>query len=229
MRLVEIDDISSSTCANYDNRIDDDSYSKPCVMSTLDNAMNEILLAPMPDGEKWKLYTQTLQRYLNHSKFNARKIDSNFSLPEKDNGSRNITFQPAENSFNLSLENFSPTQQFDMSGVDYLRDSLDSISQPAVRNFFEKARKVNSHVGVSSPSPAPILESEVQHEPVRQSQRSKKKPHKSTARRVQPYRSNAGEATRKRRAETSLSNNLSLIRPCKVAMHRLHWEPSTAI
>lgn len=228
MRLVEIDGINSSTCANYGNRIDDDSYSKPCVMSTLDNAMNEILMAPMPDGEKWKLYTQTLQRYLNHSKFNSRKIDSNFSYPKNNNGSKNITFQPAENSFNLSLENFSPTQQFDMSGVDYLRDSLDSISQPAVRNFFEKARELNSHASVSSPSSSPILEAEAQHEPVRQPQRSKKKPYKPTTRRVQPYRSNAGEATRKRRAEMSLSKNLSSVRPCKIALHRLNWEPTAA-
>lgn len=106
MRLVEIDDTNSSTYANYGTRIDDSSYSKPYVMSNLDNAMNEILKASIPDGEKWRLYSQTLQRYLNHSKFSTRNSD--ISITKNNCGDKHTPFQPAEISFNRSLENFSP-------------------------------------------------------------------------------------------------------------------------
>lgn len=214
MKLVEIDDINISSCANNNVHIDDNSYSKPYVMSALDNAMNEILSTPISDGDKWKLYSQTLQRYLNHSKFTSRKIDTDFSYPV------NKDISATENAFNFSLGDISPPNQFDMSGVERIRDSIDRISQPNVRNFFEKAREVNS-LSATSPS-APMAETQAQLAP----RRRKRTNNSNSVRRVQPYRNTV--ATRKRRAETSLSADIPRIRPCKVTIHRLNWSPTTA-
>lgn len=214
MKLVEIDDASlSPSCANNIMRIDDDSYSKPSVMSTLDNTMNEILRLPISDVDKWKLYSQALQRYLNHSKF----ISGNYSHPVNNNESKNKAQSVAENSFNFPFDNISIQNQFDMSGLEPIRDSIDSISQPSVRNFFEKARESNSQ---SNTSPRlPIAEVAVQPP-----QRKKKKPSRpNNIRRVLPYRKG-----RKRQAETSLSADMSHIRPCKVIVQRLQWSPTTA-
>lgn len=217
MKLVEIDDNNLSPTGNIGVILDDNSYSNPRVMSTLDNAMNEILRAPMSDGDKWKLYSQALQRYLNHSKNISRKNDRNSSCPINNDGNKGV---PAEESaFNLSIGHIP--HQFDMSGVDFIRDSLDSISQPSVRSFFERARENN--ISTSPLQPSPIVE--VDEQPPLPKRRPPKKP---AIRRVQPYRSNAGAATKKRRAEMSLSADLSQIRPCKVAIQRLNWTPTTA-
>lgn len=219
MKLVEIDDTNLSPCTNNGTHIDDDSYTKPCVMSTLDNAMNEILRAPISDGDKWKLYSQALRRYLSHSKFTSRKFDDNVSYPITVNESRNKDTS-AENLFNLSLGDISLPNQLDISGVERIRDSIDSISHPNVKNFFEKAREANiiSNTSLSSSN----AEAEVPPK-----QRRKKKPSNPiSVRRRLPQRNNG--AAMKRRAEMSLSADLSQIRPCKVAIQRLNWVPTTA-
>lgn len=88
MKLVEIDDRGLTTCVNNPMIIDDESYSKLRVMSNLDNVMNEILKTPMSDAEKWTLYSQVLQKYLNHAKISSRKIDTNI-LPVNNNNESN--------------------------------------------------------------------------------------------------------------------------------------------
>lgn len=197
MKLVEVDDKPLSSCTNNNMNIDDDSYSKPRVLSTLDNVMNGILEAKIPDADKWMLYSQALQRYLNHAKSN-----SNFVVPM--NNSKNINEpEEFEDAFNFSLDN-------EMSGINTLRDSIDSISQPGVRNFFEQIRQQKTQ-----PSEQPPV----------QTNRKKKK---VLPPRHLPYRKKATIETRKRRAETSLSADMSRMRPCKVNLHRINWEPTTA-
>lgn len=213
MKLVEIDDNNILPWANKATNLDDDSYANPRVMSTLDNVMNEILSSQLSDGEKWKLYSQALQRFLNHSKLKSRKIDSALTTNIDD---RKLKSPVAENTFNLSLGDISFPNQFDMSGVERIRDSMDNISQPSVRNFFEKAREASSH------SISPQASDQAQAQPTQRRKRTKKNP----SRRVQPYRSTA--AAGKRRAERSLTADMSLIRPCKVALHRLNWSSTTA-
>lgn len=160
----------------------------------------------MSDGEKWTLYSQALQKYLNHTKISTRKNDANI-LPVNNNESNRF---PVEESFNFSLGNISGRPSLEMSGIMPLRDSLDSISQPAVRNFFEQARVANA--SVSEP------ENNVSMATARPPTRKRK----ATSRRHQPYRTN------KRRAESSLSADMSRMRPCKVALNRLNWEPTNA-
>lgn len=204
MKLVEVDDNSLSTCTNNNNmHIDDSSYSKPRVLSTLDNVMNGILEGKMSDADKWLLYSQALQRYLNHAKINSRKADSNFVSPVSKNMNGKDEY---EDIFNFSLDN-------DMSGINTLRDSLDSISQPVVRSFFEQARQ---H------SISPLEQSSVQPK-----KKKKKKAPTSALRRL-PYRINATNETRKRRAENNLSGDISRIRPCKVNLRRINWESTMA-
>lgn len=219
MKLVEIDDNNYSLSANNTMNIDDDSYLKPRVMPTLDNAMNEILRAPISDGDKWKLYSQALQRYLNHVKITSRKNENNFSYPV--NNVESKTIPVAEDEFNFTLGSLSEPAQLDISGVQRVRDSLDSISQPVVRDFFQKVREIRR----SAPSSSPSIVEEEASQPPRNKKRKKKV---SSARRVLPYRNASGAAGRKRPAENSLSHDISRMRPCKVALNRLNWEPTTA-
>lgn len=226
MKLIEIGDNNISSHAyNNDRYIDDEDYSKPRVLPTLDNIMNEILSAAnISDVDKWRLYSQALQRYLNQlkiaSKKNADEIksrhDHNSTYPEKNN---NNHFQTLEDTFNFSLP------QFDMSGVEPIRDSLDSISQPAVRNFFERARNTNSCFNVSRPASIPTEEDTPQ--PPQKAIAKKKK----TNRRVLPYsqyQTRSNTVRNKRRAENSLSADMSQIRPCKVLLSKLNWTPTNA-
>lgn len=222
MKLVEIDENNFSSYSNNAAQIDDDSYSKPRVMPTLDSAMNEILRAPISDGDKWKLYSQTLQRYLNHAKFTARKIDTNYSYLDKaENKNDSIPPSQPENTFDISFDGVSPTSLFNMSGISNIRDSIDGISQPSVRNFFEKAREINT-----IPT---ITPSKIDKVNVPDSHQSKKKSKKQAPnRRFLPYRSSAGVAARKRRAENSLAADMSQIRPCKINLNRIQWQPTAA-
>lgn len=90
MKLVEIDDKGLPPPVHNRQHIDDESYLKPRVLSTLDRIMNEILRAQMSDSDKWKLYSQALRRYLNHTKVSSRKAKHNFSYPMNNEESRNI-------------------------------------------------------------------------------------------------------------------------------------------
>lgn len=130
-------------------------------------------------------------------------------------------FQRKEDTFNFSLGNISQPSFSGISGVHRFRDSLDSISQPNVRSFFESVRGHNS---VSPNLPAVSAIEEPPH-PVKQKTKPRKK--NSSIRRTQPFRKVAA-GIRKRRAENSLSADISQLRPCKVIMTRLNWNPSTA-
>lgn len=210
MKLVEIDDSNISSNVINNSRIADEDYSKPFVLSTLDNVMNEILKAPMSDFDKWQLYSQTLQRYLNRVKVTSRKTEPNFTYPENNEERKrekdpfNFSLHPLD-SIKNTLGSTSRLDPFEISGVEPIRDSLDSISQPAVRNFFENARKSNV-------SPLATPSHNIQEE-VSPSQQKRKKTKTIPRRRG-----------RKRPAENSLS--ISHIRPCKVLLKR--WEPTNA-
>lgn len=215
MRLIEMDDNGNTTqvYANSNNQIDDDNFLKPRVLSTLDNVMSEILKTQnTTDVDKWYLYSQALQKYLNYVKMNSKKVDNNSSYP--DNNSK-IIQQPEDRLNNSFL-------QFDISGVEPFRDSLDSISQPVVRNFFEKARQANISLD-SSTSSLPIVELVTENKSAPQKRRTKPK---NTVR-VLPYRTRKAKTT-KRRAETSLSADISQVKPCKVRLERINWEPTSA-
>lgn len=204
MKLVELDDSNISSYAVNNNRIDDETYSKPYVLSSLDNTMNEILKAPMSDGDKWQLYSQALHRYLNHLKHTSRKIDSNFSYPK--NSEEKDPFNVSLHSLDSIRNTFGTTSRrdaFEMSGVDTIRDSLDTISQPTVRNFFENARTALD----SSPPKVRVTR-------------------RSTSKLNGPLKTRRKNA--KRRAENSLSQDLSQIRPCKVVLNEINWKRTRA-
>lgn len=105
MKLVECDD-ESATINQYSQQLNNDSeYTKPRVLSKLDTIMSQILYRKdIADSEKWKLYTQMLQRYQHFMNRDPAQIGINTQIPAE-------------------------------------RDSLDTITQPRVREFFEKARE----------------------------------------------------------------------------------------
>lgn len=218
MKLIEIDNDNIAPHANS-NCINDEEYPKPHVLSPLDNIMNKILKAPfISDGEKWSLYNQALQRYLNHVKIATKKIDYNNTSYSENRGKDDYNSSPAvEDTFNLSM---SP---LDISGLAPLRDSLDSISQPVVRNFFERARNTSA---------VPLFSQPVVDQPSLPKEPTKRKARKSQPRRILPYNNtiyytrSKCVSSKKRRAENSLSADLSQVRPCKVILNR--WLPSTA-
>lgn len=247
MKLVEIDDNTTSTCNN--TRTDDENYTKPFVLSTLDNIMNEILRTPISDSDKWRLYSQALHKYLNHVKITTRNVpheqtylDKEISQKQSYPSSYPDSNWSENNSVNESF-NFSLPAQLEMSGVEPIRDSLDSISQPGVRRFFENIRVSNSNNHQSNRSPILPIENrqsmssstQSSHilstdEDIRQIERRVKKT--GINRRSRPYetRTNAVRA-KKRRAENSLSAELSRMRPCKVTLTRSrynNWEPTNA-
>lgn len=123
----------------------DTNYAAPRVLSTLDELMNEILnRCDMSDSDKWKLYNQALQRYLIFVKHtNSRNQSKQSETPTEQN--RTIS----EN--NHRFDSFSLQHPIsDISGVDAMRDSLDSIQQPNVRDFFERMRENDSNQRLSS-------------------------------------------------------------------------------
>lgn len=228
MKLIEINDNNSPSYVNNNINVDDENYSKPRVLSTLDNIMNEILNKPISDSDKWQLYSQALQRYLNHVKYGTQKNNYVPTSPEK---IKNDTTAIGD-AFNFSMP------QFDISGVQPIRDSLDSISQPirdsldsisqpAVRQFFENARKSNDGITQSPPLlplPDPMDISNRQNQITPKKSRAKRR---SNPRRVLPYQPRTRAVASKRRAENSLLAD-SQIRPCKVMLKRLNWEPTSA-
>lgn len=81
MKLVECndnDDTTSSTNirVSLSKPLADGGYTKPFHLFNLDCAMRKILEENIPDREKWKLYYQTLNKYLNYSKFNKNPTSS---------------------------------------------------------------------------------------------------------------------------------------------------------
>lgn len=209
MKLVEIDNDDISTHTN-NSRINDEEYAKPHVLSPLDNIMNKILKTPfISDGEKWRQYSQALQRYLNHVKITSRKIDYNSSYTENREKDDYNSISSIADPFNFSIPSH------DISGLYPIRDSLDSISQPVVKSFFERARS-NTDGTVQEP-----LENVDQPSLPKESQPAKEKTRKSLY-----YTRSKCVSSKKRRAEESLSAELSQVRPCKIVLNK--WLPSTA-
>lgn len=188
--------------------------------------MNEILKTPsISDFDKWQLYSQALQRYLNQVKFTSQKFDHNSSPPQKDNNCISTVEESFRNPCNNSF-NFSP-HSMDISGVYPIRDSLNSISQPVVRNFFEKARESNGHILPTASLPLPSDGAALP-----QVYKKKFIPKKFrlnvnnvTSRKPQ---SRSRIFAKKRRAETTLSSDMSQVRPCKVSLNEFNWDPTNA-
>lgn len=128
MKLVEIDDIPQSTSHNH-VLLSDEQFTAPRTLSMLDNYMKIILeRTDISDGEKWQLYSQTLQKYLNHMKrsevpnLNGQQFDSSISRDH------------TPYTFNNRLSDH------DISGIFPMKPSIENISQPTVRAFFEQAK-----------------------------------------------------------------------------------------
>lgn len=217
MKLIEIDDNSNNLIANNSSCIDDENYSKPRVLSILDSIMNKILTTPsISDVDKWKLYSQALHRYLNYVKITSQKNDYNSSCPEKDNNrisTEDDTFRnPCNSSFNFSLP------QSEMSGVEPIRDSLDSILPPI-------ARVARDHpFMIKEKSLSPQNKDLLVREPERKTRKSRNRSHS------QPYEVRPHLPGGKRRAENSLSHETSSFRPRKIALNinKIRWEPTKA-
>lgn len=220
MKLIEIDDNNISSYSNNNSCVDDENYSKPRTLSSLDNIMNEILRAPIiSDADKWVLYSQALQKYLNRVKISSQKSSYNTSYPER----ANSNVSPLEDTFNFSLPGSA------ISGVEPIRDSLDSITQPVVRNFFEIARKTNTSVNQILPNDEDVEMLPVTPKMTSNRKAPKRKKKKASGFRQQPsYLTRSRAQASKRRAEKTLSSDLSSVRPFKIVLRDINWEPSTA-
>ena len=220
MKLVELDSIdqTNNDFIHTSSPISDETYSKPYVLSALDRLMNDILKkSGLSDGEKWQLYNQTLQRYLNFVKAQSK---------EKNSASTSIQTKSCDSNLDDTRRDFTLLRDssFNMSGVEPIRDSLDTISVPVVRDFFMNAREKNDPLNASwrsLPSPQP------QHQQPSLPKVVNDRPKKKAVRKVNHYiqfkpnpSSRSKAAAKKRHAEALLSQ----IRPRKV----IAWEPTNA-
>lgn len=220
MKLIELDSIdqTNNEFIHTSSPISDETYSKPYVLSALDRLMNDILKkSGLSDGEKWQLYNQTLQRYLNFVKAQSK---------EKNSASTSIQSKAYDSNLDDTRRDFTLLRDssFNMSGVDPIRDSLDTISVPVVRDFFMNAREKNDPLNTSwrsLPSPQPQQQQPSLPKVVNE------RPKKKAVRKVNHYiqfnsnpSSRSKAVAKKRHAEALLSQ----IRPRKV----IAWEPTNA-
>lgn len=133
MKLVAIDDISHHPDdQSYLSLPSDEKFSAPRILSMLDNSMNTILnRSDINDGEKWTLYNQTLQRYLNHMK----KTHTQHSLHNNNQSSTQDQRNRTPEAFNTRISDHNIT------GIFPIRDSIENITPPNVKQFFEHARQ----------------------------------------------------------------------------------------
>lgn len=152
MQLVELDSEKRIRDGQFSTLPLDKNYAAPRVLSTLDGLMSEILnTSNTSDSDKWTLYNQTLQRYLNYAKHNINNLNqSQHNEPVQQPNANQETLNESFHHRNEDQDIFREGLQ-DISGILPIRDSLDSITQPAVREFFEKARE-NIDLSSSSPS-----------------------------------------------------------------------------
>lgn len=133
MKLVPVDDISHS--AVDQSHLPDENFTASRILSILDDSMNAILNRnDINDGEKWTLYNQTLQRYLNHMK-KTHSQNSNVQRPQKFQSEETYNRHHTPSAFNNSIS------EHDISGIFPMKPSIESALQPNVREFFEQARK----------------------------------------------------------------------------------------
>lgn len=194
MKLVEIDDIPHhSGEQSYLSHATDEKFTAPRTLSMLDKSMNAILeCSDMDDGAKWTLYHQTLQRYLNHmrttQKSNTHQLDEN---------ERMLTPDPFTN--HISDHN--------ISGVFPIKDSINNISMPVVRDFFQNARE--SDVNLLSPirQTSPVgLSTEFNITPAQNQQQAIQHTQKGT------------KKTRKRPPKRNASKDITDVHPRKLVV-----------
>lgn len=120
MRLVEFDSATPNLHHMYNQLLPDKEYAEPRVLSKLDSSMSEILNRnDIPDSKKLIFYNQLLRKYLHFTNKNNSPQSNNVDL---------------EDSFT------QPTMTELLPG----RVSLDNITQPSVREFFESLREENT-------------------------------------------------------------------------------------
>lgn len=126
MKLVEIDDNTQVD----QQQPSDDNFTAPRILSTLDNSMNAILNRhDINDIEKWAQYNQILHKYLHHlKKKNTQQMSPSVEL------NRSEILQNTPEAFRKRISDLN------MSGLIPMKSSIDSITQPSVREFFERAK-----------------------------------------------------------------------------------------
>lgn len=161
MKLVDIDEVNTIEKNYTPGIISDSDYVQPRMLSSLDRVMRGILeRKDLDDGSKWTLYNQTLHRYLNFVKNQQNQQPQQQSLQSKNdhqlidnsldlNHSFNtIDFSTTDSNttdfnhtFNRSIDSSKGSSSNSrISGINPLRDSLDSITAPQVREFFANVR-----------------------------------------------------------------------------------------
>lgn len=228
MKLVDIDDdnvthqVIEST---YQTLPSDYNFTAPRVLSILDNSMSEILnCRDMDDSEKWILYNQTLQKFLNYMKKTRTPITQHTQ--------RNHTIEAFDG--HISDHN--------ITGIQPLRDSIEFISQPNVRDFFQQIREKppsvdqthqSSPVALNLPTPSNF--NNLCNTPLQVSQSAKKS---TTPKKINPK----SRQHRKRGAEHDVSGVLppkipskkptprALFRSRRTAGHRhdFYWESTNS-
>lgn len=139
MKLIDIDE-STPHQNSYHTMQSDTNFVAPRTLSMLDGAMNDILnCSEIPDNEKWILYNQTLQKFLSYMK-NKRTQDAiqkSHFLPNQHTPIQSKQQNQTPATFDQRMLNHSLNDIFPLRDS---RDSIDLISQPIVREFFENAR-----------------------------------------------------------------------------------------
>lgn len=227
MRLIDVDD--DVTQPNIDSKYQlhpsDYNFAAPRMLSILDNSMSEILnRRDMDDGEKWIHYNQTLQKFLNYMK-KMRPPSTQHPPPEQ----QNQTIDAFDG--HISENN--------ITGVQPIRDSLEYISQPSVRDFFIQLRDNNSNTNnicQSSPIAATSTSSN-QH-----SLMSIDDAHTTPRSRPQPQHSKIKTTKKKRAPKRNAANPMSNAQPTKKSSRNgltpralfrirnppLYWQATTA-
>lgn len=139
MKLVDIDDNTTHQPNNlYQTLQSDKNFVAPRTLSMLDGSMHDILnRRDLPDSEKWMLYNQTLQKFLNYMK-SARSQHTLHKPSSPSTHHTPVQSEQRNHSLNLFDDRIS---DHSLSGIFPLRDSIDLISQPNVRNFFQQMRE----------------------------------------------------------------------------------------
>lgn len=227
MKLVEIDNDSSNDKSVIRCEItpSDARYAEPKVLTVLDEAMNEILKEnDLNDSDKWTVYNQVLQRY------------QAFLKNRSDGDAFSIVSNKSENPLELNRS------MSDESGVSPFVDTINTISAPSVKSFFERARKNDV---TESPLLSPILhnrslENDLSSSNIsielhpseifKESQKPPKLIKKAKARKslqYPPYTAfPVGKTRLKTMAKRRAADPLSVVKPCKVALIR--WEPTNS-
>lgn len=134
MKLVPLDDTTYSSAGQ--SHLSDENFTAPRILSILDTSMKAILNRnDINDGDKWTLYKQTLQRYLNQIKKNHTTNSNVQQLPQKNE------FEDLYHRHNTPSTFNNHISEHDISGIFPMNPSVDSMLPPNVKQFFDQARK----------------------------------------------------------------------------------------